>query len=120
MPARAIFEKLGATVSWDSTTQKVAVSLNGKNIALIINSDNAVVDNKTVKLDVPAKIINNRTMFPMRFVGEELGMKVDWLPEKSLITIDNIPTADPISLTDVSYSTTNNPSIDIACVRSPR
>lgn len=29
-------------------------------------------------LDVPPKIINGRTMVPVRFIAETMGLKVDW------------------------------------------
>jgi len=38
----------------------------------------ATVDGEEILLDVPAKIINNRTMVPLRFVAESMGFFVDW------------------------------------------
>lgn len=108
VPARAIFEKLGATVLWDAAAQKVSVSLNGINIELKINSSQALVNNKAVILDTPAKIINDRTTVPIRFVGEQLNMKVGWLPEQSLITIDNAASTGAGSLKDIKYSINKN------------
>jgi len=80
VPARAVFEKLGASVGWDKVKKKVSVLLNNINIELKINDKNAVVNNKKVELDVPAKIINDRTMIPVRFVGEQLNMKSKLVP----------------------------------------
>ena len=88
VPARAVFEKMGAVVNWDGANQKVLVSLNNTNVELKINDKNALVNSKSVELDVPAKIINERTMLPARFVSEQLNMKVGWLPDENLITID--------------------------------
>ncbi|MCX7843697.1 MAG: N-acetylmuramoyl-L-alanine amidase family protein [Clostridia bacterium] len=89
VPARAVFEKLGASVNWDAKNSKVQISLNNTKVELKINDTNAKVNNKTVKLDTPAKIINNRTMIPVRFVGEQLNMVVGWYPDKDMVTIDN-------------------------------
>ena len=105
VPARAIFEKLGATVNWDGTNRKVLVSLNDTFVELKINDKNAIVNSKTVELDVPAKIINDRTMLPVRFVAEQLNMKVDWLPNDSLIAINQS------NLKKVSYSSNENQEI---------
>ncbi len=88
VPARAVFEKLGASVKWDEVQKKVTVSLKGTEIVLTINNKKASVNQKTVELDVPAKIINNRTMIPVRFVSEQLNAKVGWYPEKNLVTVD--------------------------------
>jgi hypothetical protein len=38
----------------------------------------ALVDNNTFPLDVPPLIINNRTMVPLRVVGESMDAQVDW------------------------------------------
>ena len=62
VPVRAIFEKLGAQVFWDATEKKVTVSYNGKDIVLKINDTYATVNGEKVKMEVPAKIINDRTV----------------------------------------------------------
>lgn len=37
-----------------------------------------MVDNQEYKLDAPPVIIGNRTMVPLRFIGEALGAQVHW------------------------------------------
>ncbi len=93
VPARAVFEKMGAVVDWDSSAQKVTVSLENTVMKLKINDTNVDVNGKSVTLDVPARIINGRTMLPLRFVGEQLNMKVGWFPDKLLITLDHMDNA---------------------------
>ncbi|MCX7746122.1 MAG: N-acetylmuramoyl-L-alanine amidase [Clostridia bacterium] len=88
VPARAVFEKLGANVSWDKPNDKVLVSLNNIKIDLKINHKNAIINNKTVEMDVPPKIINGRTLLPVRFVSEHLNMKVNWLHDENMIAIN--------------------------------
>jgi len=78
VPVREVFENLGGEVNWDSKERKVTITLFQKEISLVINSEEALVDNKTIKLDVPAKIINNKTMVPVRFISEHGGLEVDW------------------------------------------
>lgn len=106
VPVRAIFEKLGAQVFWDATEKKVTVSYNETDIVLKINDTYAMVNGEKVKMEVPAKIINDRTVVPLRFVGENLDMEVGWHPEKGEITIDNKIVAGQIN--DVKYSNANN------------
>lgn len=113
VPARAVFEKLGASVQWESSSQKVLVSLGGTAIELKINSTTAMVNNKAVTLDVPAKIINDRTMVPVRFVGEQLGNTVGWYPDKSLITLDSKSPVTPGTINDIKYSFREN-NLDVA------
>lgn len=89
VPARAIFEKLGAQVGWYPNTQVVTVKSPVANIVLKINSEIAEVNGVKEKLVVPAKIINGSTMIPLRFVSEKLGLKVNWNPTTRTITIKN-------------------------------
>lgn len=78
VPVRAIFESMGATVEWDGATQTVTGTAKDRIIELIIGKKIALVNDKEVELDVPAKIINGSTMVPARFVAESLGAQVDW------------------------------------------
>jgi len=45
-----------------------------------------LVDGEQIETDVPAQIIEGRTMVPIRFVAEELGAEVDW--NDGEITVD--------------------------------
>jgi len=77
-PIRVISEHLGAKVSWNENSKTVKVSLGGKQIELKINDTKAFINQQKVILDVPAKLINGRTMVPLRFIGEALGAEVHW------------------------------------------
>lgn len=89
VPARAVFEEMGAKVSWKESTKQVTVKTSKHNIVLIIDKDSAVVDGKSQKLMIPAKIINQSTMIPLRFVSENIGLKVKWDPDTYFITISD-------------------------------
>jgi len=77
-PFRALFEALGATVSWDAENQVVTGTRGGKEVRLTIGNKTAYVDGKPVELDVPAAITGDRTFVPLRFVAESLGAEVGW------------------------------------------
>ena len=87
IPARALFEEMGAYVSWDSETRKVTVDYNSIKITMTIGDRTAVVSDKAVGLDVPPAIINGRTMIPLRFVGESIGATVSWDGEKRVVSV---------------------------------
>jgi N-acetylmuramoyl-L-alanine amidase len=87
VPAREVFEALGATVTWDPTIQLVTVSSNEKIIQLLIDSNRVKVNRETVFLDVAPQILSGRTLIPLRFVGESLGATVGWHPEEMKISI---------------------------------
>lgn len=78
VPLRAIFEALGAEVTWDGDTRTVTAQKEQVKIQLQIGSNTACINNQPVELDVPARIVNDRTLVPLRFVGEALGAEVDW------------------------------------------
>lgn len=45
------------------------------------------VNGTTVKTDVPAQVVNGRTMVPVRFVSEALGAKVEWDEKNQSVNI---------------------------------
>jgi hypothetical protein len=89
VPLRAIFESLGAKVEWDSSTQTVTATKDDIKVVLTINSNEAWVNGNKVMLDVPAKLINEKTMVPIRFVSEALGADVKWDDYSKSVIITN-------------------------------
>lgn len=89
VPMRAIFEALGATVEWDGETQTVISydPLSAVSIVLQIGSNKLFVNDKAVELDVVAKIVNDRTMVPVRAIAEGMNSKVDWDQENHTVII---------------------------------
>ena len=69
VPLRIIFEALGATVGWDEATQTVTAQKDGVEIKLVIGGQ-SYKNNQAVSLDVPAKVVDGRTLVPIRFVSE--------------------------------------------------
>lgn len=78
VPMRALAESLGCFVAWNSEEQKVTVIGTTDDVVLHIGSTTAYVGDKEVTLDVPAKIVDGRTMIPLRFVAEAFGAEVQW------------------------------------------
>ncbi|WP_422444731.1 N-acetylmuramoyl-L-alanine amidase [Thermoanaerobacterium sp. DL9XJH110] len=90
VPLRVVSENLGAEVLWDNVKKTVTVKAPSKTILLKINDSRARVDGREITLDVPAKIVNNRTMVPLRFIGEALGAKVSWDNDAKRVIITRI------------------------------
>lgn len=78
VPMRGIFEALGAELKWDQESKTVTAVKGSKTISLTINKREAVIDGKVSPLDAPARVVEGRTLVPLRFVGEALGAGVTW------------------------------------------
>jgi L,D-peptidoglycan transpeptidase YkuD (ErfK/YbiS/YcfS/YnhG family) len=87
VPARAIFEALGLTLEWDEKTGTVTGKNEAKTIVLMAGHDKAIIDGNISNLDVPARIIDNRMMVPVRFISECFGAQVGWNQENSTVII---------------------------------
>lgn len=78
VPVRKIFELLGAEVSWDDGTRTAISEKDGKKVTISIGSRQMYVNGEPKELDVPAKIINNRTLVPLRAISEAYTCDVSW------------------------------------------
>ncbi|NOU92779.1 VWA domain-containing protein [Paenibacillus sp. LMG 31456] len=92
VPLRAIFESLGAKVEWESSSQTVTATREGRTILLTIGSNIAYVNGAPITLNVAPQLINGNTMVPVRFVSEALGGIVKWdETSKSVVVFQNQP-----------------------------
>ena len=91
VPLRKIFEVLGATIEWDGTTETVTATTEEKIIKLQINNNVATVITgdavEEILLDSAPVVIDGRTLVPVRFISETLGLKVGWENETQTVVI---------------------------------
>ena len=87
VPLRAIFEALGATVDWNNDTQTVTSNKGNTAIRITIGDNKLYVNNNVTVLDVPAQIVNDRTLVPVRAISEAFGCNVDWNGETKTVSI---------------------------------
>lgn len=78
IPVRSVTTALGASVLWNDSEQKVTISRNGTSLEFEIGDDSMKVNGKSVHLDVPAQIVNGRTVVPLRALVEHLGLMAEW------------------------------------------
>jgi len=78
VPLRFIFETLGADVDWEDSTRTAIVQNDEATILFSIDNTTASVNSVTKTMDVPARLVNDKTMVPLRFLSEELGFNVVW------------------------------------------
>lgn len=88
VPVRAIIEGLGGTVEWNEETQVVTLTYKEDVIILTNNSVTASLNGEEETLDVAPTIINNRTMFPIRYIAEGFNFDVEWVDETRTVIIE--------------------------------
>lgn len=78
VPIRAIFEKLGADVYWDSSTSTATAIIDDYVVKCKVGSKTLTVNGKNHQMDTSPIIIGGRTLMPARFAAEAFGGEVKW------------------------------------------
>jgi hypothetical protein len=117
IPVRAITEALGCDVKWEApkayiispNEDKIIVfDLESGKVYIAADSDEKdwtyeelmTADDQTwidleVTIDSAPGLVNNRTFVPLRFIAEELGLKVGYNQDTGMIDIDQAPEIAP-------------------------
>jgi len=92
LPIRAIAEAVNASVAWDPVVRKITITRGATRIELWIGKSVAKLNGKSVPIDaanskvVPC-ITNGRTLLPVRFIAEALGLDVGWNTSTRVVTL---------------------------------
>lgn len=86
VPVRAL-ESIGAIFAWDNATRTATFQLDGNVVKVTIGKTTAVVNGKATAMPAAAEIVNDRTMVPFRFIGQSLGLQVDYIDANKDIII---------------------------------
>ena len=78
VPMRELFEMLGATVNWDGETRTVTANKGRSSVKLQIGNLTVNMNGEEKQMEAAPYIINGRTMVPLRFASEALGIRVGW------------------------------------------
>jgi len=87
VPLRGVFERLGASVSFNSIQQSVTASRGTTLIELFMNSTRTIVNGAEGSLDAPPLMMGSRILVPLRFVSEALGADVQWQAYNNSVNI---------------------------------
>ena len=87
VPMRDIFGALGASIAWDEEQLTAIAVKNGITIKIPIGSQTIQKNGTSINIDVPAKIINDRTFIPLRAVAESFDCSVEWNDSTQEITV---------------------------------
>jgi N-acetylmuramoyl-L-alanine amidase len=88
VPLRVISEAMGMDVQWNSDSQKIDITKNQTQLELTINNQNAVENGTSVKVDQPPILYQDRTLVPLRFIGEAMGATVNWDQTSETVRVD--------------------------------
>ena len=78
VPMRAIFECLGADVTWNGARKDIRAEKGFRTILLKINSRTGIVNSEVSELAAAPYIKSGSTMIPLRFVSEAVDCDVSW------------------------------------------
>ncbi len=95
VPVRAIFEALGAEVEWNQETKTATAVLDNTTVSITLDSAAMTKTEVTsggaktteIALDVSAKIIDGRTLVPVRAISEAFGCHVNWVSHSREVQI---------------------------------
>lgn len=91
VPMRGILESLGYSVTWEQSTQTVTAKKDTLSITLPLGSDTALINGSLVSIDAPAKLHQERTFVPLRFLAEYSGAEVLWDGATATVSIYTEP-----------------------------
>ncbi len=89
IPVRTVIEAMGGAVEWEADTQTAILAKDDTIIILQIGNKTAFVNENKITLDTEPRVINGRTMLPIRFIAENFGFNVDWNNSTQTIIITN-------------------------------
>lgn len=114
VPIREVFEAMGAKVEYNDGD--INVSMNGITVAMSIGESVAEINGKknTIPDGVVPKLIakkgeSAKTMVPVRFISESIGMEVDFDADNGVINVNS-----PLGYLDgVSYKVSGDKYIEV-------
>ena len=87
VPMRAVFEAVGADVSWDQDTQTAFLKKDGLTVSVKLGQPYIVRNDKPIAIDCPSQLINGRILIPVRAVAEAMDLDVTWNPIYKIVYI---------------------------------
>lgn len=87
LPLRVIAEDLGFKVDWNQEKKQVKISNDENQVTMRIGSKNYSHNQEEKEMDVKPFVDSNKTYVPIRFVGEALGLGVQWDESQRLVIL---------------------------------
>lgn len=87
VPMRAVFESFGLMVQWFEDEQRVTAFDENIKITFVIDKPYIYINDDKTELDVAPTIVGDRTLVPLRAIGESLDGEVKWDGGTRTVTI---------------------------------
>ncbi|MCL1842714.1 MAG: stalk domain-containing protein [Defluviitaleaceae bacterium] len=112
VPVRAVFEALNFDVDWNPETQTATLLRGADILEISIGAGDFVINGQNRPLDVPAQIIDGRTMLPIRLPLESVGYGVAWdgVSSTVLVTSGGVQTDGHSATASAAVSPTLTPA----------
>ena len=88
VPVRAIFEELGAEVTYDDGDGVITATNDERTVVMQIDNPEMGNGTEVFTLEVAPKLVNDRTLVPLRAVAEAFDCKVEWIEGLNRAVID--------------------------------
>jgi len=122
VPVRGVFEQMGFVVSWNRDMRQAILAREDYTVTLTIDSEMFIINDTLYALDVPAQIIGDSTMVPLRAILEGMGYNLGWSGGAITITSPIRVVPDYITIggerfpTDMTHLNLINRGLTNACI----
>lgn len=87
VPARGVFERMGATVAYNRSRRVVTATTALRTIDLPLDSPRGRVDGRAMRLAERPVVMNDHLLVPLRLLSESLCANVEWDAERMTVRI---------------------------------
>ncbi len=87
LPIRGVAEAIGAKVDYDAPTQTISLCSEETDVTMQLGSTEIEINGVTGQMPVAAKVVNDRTLIPLRAATEALGCEVIWDGDSQTISL---------------------------------
>lgn len=89
LPMRQIAQELGCEVNWNEAAKQIYVMRDSDIIVFTVDSKTGYENGKEFTMDVPATIVNDRTMLPVRALADALHLNIKWDDPNRIVSIQS-------------------------------
>jgi N-acetylmuramoyl-L-alanine amidase len=95
VPIRVVSENLGALVFWNAQDKSVTIRKAELTLVLQMGHLSFLANDQVLHMDVSPTIHEGRTMVPLRFISEQLGLQVGWDSATRTVSLKSPPPPAP-------------------------